>query len=454
MLREQEPPDPDVARGPPASRSTLSEQRGPPCRLSSSALSEPGAPQQQEQRQLREEEQHEDQGSLQHQHEAIYVGGPQGASLPLPRLPHPLPYDSIWRLLLLVLISIGPFLTMIFFISFLKNVGAAMIFMHWVCMVIGPAVYVHLASDGWAYYVHVYLCQGPQHSRWRRQGAWAALGFVLGAGVVYLGFGILNVILLAAWDFDLQEDVRVRALSSGLDQPFTVTLLLSLYFILVNPIIEEIFWRVFLYRELGAGVFGSAAAGLLYVKEAQPLTLKIRQAWTVLSCASSGGRHGNSDRPSERRDPERGGCGSRGGIEHPTEPATSLEEGLDVYVSAFTPPVSPSVGQTAAPTADNGGTSTIHRNGHSGTIAYYDLRVPLTGLMVLAAAYGSYHMVIFHRLMGAAFVLPSFFLVCILGGICLYVRNKERFGLLTATGLHAGVDVGVVLVLAQVLGIF
>ncbi|CDI79333.1 hypothetical protein, conserved [Eimeria acervulina] len=127
----------------------------------------------------------------------------------------------------------------------------------------------------------------------------------------------------------------------------------------------------------------------------------------------------------------------------------SHEESVSGSPAAAAPAPEPAAATGAAGAAGSGARSSSTRS-----IAYYDLKVPLTGLLALAAAYSSYHMVVIHSLMGPAYVLPAFFAISLLGAVLLYLRNKERFGLLTATGLHAGVDVGVVFVLAELLGIF
>ncbi|OEH79949.1 hypothetical protein cyc_01596 [Cyclospora cayetanensis] len=344
-------------------------------------------------------------GDLQHQLEAISVAaGPSSMpslSLPLPTAPNPRPYDSLWRLLFLVLISCGPFLCMLIFISVLRNVAASMLFLHWICMLGAPMLYVYFASDGPGYYNHVLLCQGPRGGRWRRQGPWACLGFVMGGVGTYVGFRFVWLVCQAASNVDVYEEVRLRLQQLGLGSALWKAVLLAVYFILFNPLVEELFWRVFLYR----------------------------------------------DSLSDRSE------GSQVDIE---------QQDSDVYVAVKTPPDSPNDTLTTAAAASDTpashgeaeGATTSRVRTRSKTIAYYDLRVPLSGLVALAISYSSYHMVIFHSLLGAAFVLPSFVLVSLLGGVFLFLRNKERFGLLTATALHAGVDVGVIIVLAEALNVF
>ncbi|XP_026194564.1 uncharacterized protein LOC34618578 [Cyclospora cayetanensis] len=397
-------------------------------------------------------------GDLQHQLEAISVAaGPSSMpslSLPLPTAPNPRPYDSLWRLLFLVLISCGPFLCMLIFISVLRNVAASMLFLHWICMLGAPMLYVYFASDGPGYYNHVLLCQGPRGGRWRRQGPWACLGFVMGGVGTYVGFRFVWLVCQAASNVDVYEEVRLRLQQLGLGSALWKAVLLAVYFILFNPLVEELFWRVFLYRELGAGLFGSGAAGLLHITEAEPLTLKLHRRRRTAAGASqapdagAGAREGSPcSSLSDRSE------GSQVDIE---------QQDSDVYVAVKTPPDSPNDTLTTAAAASDTpashgeaeGATTSRVRTRSKTIAYYDLRVPLSGLVALAISYSSYHMVIFHSLLGAAFVLPSFVLVSLLGGVFLFLRNKERFGLLTATALHAGVDVGVIIVLAEALNVF
>lgn len=465
MIRQQGPFDraPDDSLGSLSFYSPAeSAAQGPPFSVSSPSLQQ----QQQQQGQIEEmvdddfnEEAEEADQGLQHQHESFVSGGsPPGMPCPLLPLPHPpapLPYDSIWRLLFLTLIAVSPFLAMILFVAYLKNVWAAMIVMHWICMVAVPTVYIHFSVDGWSYYKHVCRSQGPRGGRWKRQAPWALLGFVVGTVVVYGGARIIYLVLKIRWDIDLQEDIRLRALAHGMDVSFWPCLLFGIYFLVINPIIEELFWRVFLYRELGAGLFGSAQAGVLHIQEAQPLTHKFHRAWKVIAW---------NRRPHLRHIRSRQEALAQSRYPKDSEHRhTDAEEGLDTYVAAASPPdpqsiESPIPRAAATEAAEAADIATRVEAGEAGTagdntrnIAYYDLRVPVVGLLVLAADYASYHMVIFHRLMGGVYVLPSFILISFLGCICLYLRNKDRFGLLTATALHAGVDLGVVLVLGNAL---
>ncbi|KAL8441707.1 hypothetical protein Emed_007510 [Eimeria media] len=464
---------------------------------------------------------------LQHQHEIVSPppeeeeggGPPGGAPLSVPRLPSPLPFESLWRLSLLLLIAVGPFLSMLVFVSLVHNVGAAMLWMHWGCMLLAPAVYIHLATDGWSYYLHVCAAQGPQGGRWKHQGPWAVLGFVAGGASCYLGYLLLDLLLDRLWGISITSALRERALSMGLQQPFWICLLLAIYFVLFNPLIEEIFWRVFLYRELGAGVFGSAAAGLLEVYEAPPLKFRIPLTWRGGERRRAGGERGplpskllgqqGGPPPSQQLEALGGAPPAaereaaifgRGENEYASapEPFVSLEEekatfgehrkevfyaknlkgsdeAADVYVEERTPPASPhrhafkypatapTTVEAAAAASDSSSSSSssssrsnsreeLEPHRRRRVIAYYDLRVPPLGLLMLAAAYSSYHMVIFDSLLGPAYVFPAFFLICALGALLLFLRNNNRFGLLVATSLHAGVDVGVVLVVGRCLG--
>ncbi|KAL8271767.1 hypothetical protein Esti_004362 [Eimeria stiedai] len=437
---------------------------------------------------------------LQHQHEVVSPPEGEGGALSVPRLPSPLPFESSWRLCLLLLIAVGPFLSMLVFVPLVHNVGAAMLWMHWGCMLVAPGMYIHLATDGWSYYRHVWEAQGPRGGRWKQQGPWAVLGFLAGGASCYLGYLLLERIYEGVRGVSMNAALRERALTMGLQQPFWICLLLAIYFVLFNPLIEEGFWRVFLYRELGAGVFGSAAAGLLEVYEAPPLKFSIPSSWR------GGERRGGGaflpskllerPPPSKQLEPLGGPPSAADGaaaaaaavlereeLERPTSPeplvagsgekalvaeqgregfskqtTPDVKEALDVYVEECTPPASPdrhaSRYPAAAPTAAAAASedSSSSRSSSSGSareprphrrrrvVAYYDLKVPPVGLLMLAAAYSSYHMVIFNSLLGPAFVFPAFVLICALGALLLFLRNNNRFGLLVATSLHAGVD--------------
>ncbi|KAL8430704.1 hypothetical protein Efla_003686 [Eimeria flavescens] len=392
-------------------------------------------------------------GGLQHQHESVSAdlesgippsegppGGPPPAQGPgTPLLPSPAPYESLWRLSALLLIAVGPFLSMLCFVSVVANVGAAMLWMHWICMLGAPAVYIHLTADGWSYYRLVAAAQGPSGGRWRRQGPWAVLAFLLGLSCCYCGSLLLQLLLRSVWGFDLTSELRVRCLSAGLHQSFPVCLLLAIYFLLVNPATEEFFWRVFLYRELGAGVFGSAAAGLLEIsKPPGPLALRGGHLGPPLSPThdrqqQQQGLQQQEQQQQEQQEKEEGGDDAAADAAadsgeapllhaekesspqkqrapaaflNPEIPAAinPVAEGVDCYVAHNTPPSllreaaprSPAAAAAAAAAAGSSSSSSSLRGeennqgpGGSGTaVAYYDLRVPPLGHETSSSAAG------------------------------------------------------------------
>lgn len=74
------------------------------------------------------------------------------------------------------------------------------------------------------------------------------------------------------WFAAVLDTARANALVAGLDLPFVSLLAVGCYFCLCNPIIEEWFWRVFLYREFGGAVFfiTENRTGIFVLRETPP----------------------------------------------------------------------------------------------------------------------------------------------------------------------------------------
>lgn len=175
----------------------------------------------------------------------------------------------------LLVVGFAPFFCMILFIVGLHNVLLAMLMMHWLCMVLVPLLYIYVVERSFDYYRHVWKIQ---RCRFRRQWPWAGACCLLALGGLYAAFVCAKAVG-GSWFAGVLEGARVNCLSEGLALPSPLLLLAGIYFFLVNPIVEEWFWRVFLYREFGGAVFVSAPNGVLYMRESDPLLL----SWCIQS---------------------------------------------------------------------------------------------------------------------------------------------------------------------------
>ncbi|PFH36009.1 hypothetical protein BESB_056600 [Besnoitia besnoiti] len=180
----------------------------------------------------------------------------------------------------LLVVGFAPFFCMILFIVGLHNVLLAMIMMHWLCMLFIPLMYIYLFEHSFEYYKHVWKIQ---RCRFRHQWPWG-LGFCLLAVVgLFSGYLFMKAVG-GSWFAEVVEGARRNSLSEGLDLPFPLLAIGAFYFFVVNPVVEEWFWRVFLYREFGGAVFVSAPNGVLYMRETDPLLL----SWCVQARRDSG----------------------------------------------------------------------------------------------------------------------------------------------------------------------
>ncbi|KEP63419.1 UNVERIFIED_CONTAM: hypothetical protein HHA_206630 [Hammondia hammondi] len=178
----------------------------------------------------------------------------------------------------LLIVGFAPFFCMILFIVGLHNVLLAMVMMHWLCMLLVPLLYIYLVERSFEYYRHVWKIQ---RCRFRYQWPWAAASCLIALGGIYAAYVCAKAVG-GSWFAGVVEGARSNCLSEGLDIPFPLLLVGGVYFFVVNPVVEEWFWRVFLYREFGGAVFVSAPNGVLYMRESDPLLL----SWCLHSQAA------------------------------------------------------------------------------------------------------------------------------------------------------------------------
>ncbi|KFH00558.1 CAAX protease self-immunity protein [Toxoplasma gondii VAND] len=183
----------------------------------------------------------------------------------------------------LLVVGFAPVFCMILFIVGLHSVLLAMVMMHWLCMLLVPLLYIYFVERSFEYYRHVWKIQ---RCRFRYQWPWAAASCITALGGVYAAYVCAKAVG-GSWFAGVVEGARFNCLSEGLDIPFPLLLVGGVYFFVVNPVVEEWFWRVFLYREFGGAVFVSAPDGVLYMHESDPLLLSWCLHWQTFGDAAT-----------------------------------------------------------------------------------------------------------------------------------------------------------------------
>jgi len=273
---------------------------------------------------------------------------------------------------LLVAIALSPLAFMLLFVTFLRNVFLAMFAMHGISMTLSPILYITFVSHDWSYYKGFLVAQTK---RWRHQ-IWAVpVVFIVSASMIFGGY----ILIRCDGPLGICIPLQLNCFTEGMALPTVVLVLLGTYFCLVNPILEESFWRVFLYRELGTVLFlanGDFAHG------------EQRSIWDYI---------GGCCPPEERRRP----------IFFFHRYSSSREDSP------------PSIVDTT------------------------DVRLTEIGYLTLSLLYASYHFVVVFHLMGLVWAILGVSFLALLGRLWIFARNDERFGILTAIASHMGVDVGV-----------
>ncbi|PHJ18501.1 caax protease self-immunity protein, partial [Cystoisospora suis] len=238
----------------------------------------------------------------------------------------------------LLLVGFSPFFCMLVFILGLHNVLLAMLIMHWVCMTTVPLVYIYLFEHSFQYYRHVWAIQ---RCRFRKQWIWGIAFCLITLGFLYLvyylcafPYNIFGSNYHWRWFERLLDKIHRNCLQRGLDLSFPLLVLSGLYFFLINPLIEEWFWRVFLYREFGGAVFVAVPNGVLHMKESNPLMISCCMHASHSTVAipigepEEGGEEGREEketedkqereRHKEKEEEKRGDSSSSSSLTHPT----------------------------------------------------------------------------------------------------------------------------------------
>eukprot|EP01053_Blabericola_migrator_P010941 Blabericola_migrator_1__10940@NODE_632_length_7151_cov_76_464286_g463_i0_p3_GENE_NODE_632_length_7151_cov_76_464286_g463_i0NODE_632_length_7151_cov_76_464286_g463_i0_p3_ORF_typecomplete_len330_score26_99CPBP/PF02517_16/4_9e03CPBP/PF02517_16/1_5e08_NODE_632_length_7151_cov_76_464286_g463_i056216610 len=299
-------------------------------------------------------------------------------------------------LVLGILVGLGPLAVMVLCLDGMLPSGLrAMYLMHFVAMLGIPTILIKFYFQDDIYYRCWWHSQIHYHAQ--TQLKWLVL-----LGVVSCMYGVLGgqfVVLRLSTGPDGPVEL-VHKLKQNLDLNDPWTILCGIWFGFVNPVIEEWFWRVYLWKELGSRCFSWKTHG----REAEMIAVP------------------------ESYSQVRKRLMANGGIAVPPSPAI-LRGNLDNFL-IFSDSV-------------EGTTTSLLENQK---VAYDDVRISLTGQLLISALYISYHLMVIR-------VFTRNWPITLLGGCDLYIygiifgllRSDARFGWWSAVGFHAGLDLALVL---------
>jgi len=245
-------------------------------------------------------------------------------------------------------------------------------------------LYVSFLSNDWVYYRRYVKAVSEV---WVYQVWYVPLALAASAIVVVLGYlalrcdGILGICV----------PLRDNCMSEGMSFRFPILVCIGVYFCLVNPVLEEWFWRLFLYRELG---------GALFLQRPPPLA--------------------SEDQHLQRSDSDEEAC-------RQVTSEVRMASDKDVPGPVFL----------------------LHRHTEARPVTdTLDIRLTILGQVVVSFLYATYHFIVVFHLMGVTWAFLAVVALTFLGWLWIAFRNNQRFGLVTAIGSHCGIDVGVALAIA------
>eukprot|EP00918_Siedleckia_nematoides_P015185 GHVU01032876.1.p1 GENE.GHVU01032876.1~~GHVU01032876.1.p1 ORF type:complete len:383 (-),score=29.32 GHVU01032876.1:268-1416(-) len=333
-------------------------------------------------------------------------------------------------LLFVSLIALTPLITMFIFISGLHSVFSAMLVMHLVCMLTLPLLYVRYTVN-----FHYFSSSiRRQLSRWEGQLPVALVGCVICAFSVVFGY----LLVRCGGYLGFCPQIRDHAIREGMDLPLSKLICFGVYFCIINPIIEELFWRLFVYKE-----FGSAWVSLVGSKHQPPPDGSVSLQRYPLPSRSTVLPPGSTPGPSSYS-----AAGSIGGDAHP---AATRDD--DTAASTCCSSRAACWLRFTQLFKEEPNWILVQPSGDIEGETFYVFEPPMPGIpaWLAAAVYASYHVVVVSRLMNTIYGCLSFFFLTLLGRYFSVCCNNKRLGLLSAVFFHAGVDVGVTISLANTL---
>jgi len=154
----------------------------------------------------------------------------------------------------LLFVGLAPLICMIIFIEVCFDTLLAMLFMHWGCMLFLPIVYLtffHPDDKPLSAQLKVYMGMLVEEFK-TGPSMRLFLGCLLGIFMLIIGLAFVALMScrLFRWPLCIGNLTRhSRLYGLGYSLPFLIST--SVYFSLINPTFEELFWRVFLHREIG-----------------------------------------------------------------------------------------------------------------------------------------------------------------------------------------------------------
>eukprot|EP01069_Polyplicarium_translucidae_P004991 Polyplicarium_translucidae@DN2699_c0_g1_i1.p2 len=220
-------------------------------------------------------------------------------------------------------------------------------------------------------------------------------------------------------------------LQLGLDKPLWQLYALAVYFGMINPVVEEIFWRVFVVQEFGCAFFGRRLDALGVDEDSRGVSRQLTETGAVNDVDEGSGF---SDATREFRDDDDANCES-----------TSASEAGD---DDLPHPVGDTQGSRPARhtrlvgCADCKGACDSEPDAES----LNGFVLTEVGSWICCGLYASYHVVVvwfmFHSIAWSVF---GFAMLTILGRILLFCRTSPKLGIVTAVVLHVGVDLGAII---------
>ena len=250
---------------------------------------------------------------------------------------------------------------------------------------------------------------------WRKQALQAIVGFVV---VTLVGFGIY--LSIQTLPFLHRGKIVATAKEDKLNSRyFTVTTatLFALEFTFVNSLLEELFWRIYLHRELGGHTGVTATDPSRYSTASSLFPLF--------------------------------GAGTRTAVDSPLQHAEVSESSLlknaelhnSVAPTTFVSDDDNSGSMRGADSSDEGGDNSIPSS--------MALPASETPKLLLSAYYASYHVVVMVFFVQWWLAFLGFLGLVVLGRIFVFCRESEHLGVVTAWGIHAGADAAFCLIMLQ-----
>uniref|UniRef100_A0A0G4I8C7 Uncharacterized protein n=1 Tax=Chromera velia CCMP2878 TaxID=1169474 RepID=A0A0G4I8C7_9ALVE len=359
------------------------------------------------------------------------------------------------QVLAVILIGLLPTLDMVIFIAWLHRAEIAMGVFH-LLMLSVPVLYAKAsgtAAEKYRYLCRLLQCQKERLLRQLPAALVICLITIVGGCLSYLLFrceggplGFSMQVPFPGGSKELKMCISLYAEELpnwGLGYPKWLLFIFGTYFVIVNPVFEEYFWRVFLLYELASSQRASEFAPLCNDIEQGGITQDPQ-----MSKQKKGGPAGSSTEGGQQQGDE--------------EKSGSAEEavGLDKGESAPTGGAATTDKKAGEADLEAGGAvvflGTVQRPGgaeeeeEDPELSVASSLEPHS--LLVSCLYGLYHVVVVYCLLrgNATIALLAFVGLVAVGRFWIFCRGTVSLGLTTAIIMHGGVDVCVVFGIADV----